>query len=192
MSETGDYHNSGAESKSDRYLQIYVEARHPELLQGLEELLLLGLINHGQVKKLARHHLSCALPILQVVPGTPASAASSNLTINLSNPSSRENYLEVLVPATTVTTNTLANTLQGVWQSWLDELSIRWLLFLGIFLVVVSSGVLAASQWQNFPNFGQYLILLLYSLSFWGIGYWTGKQANLKLTAQTLNAIALS
>ncbi|MFM2314352.1 MAG: hypothetical protein RLZZ04_3628 [Cyanobacteriota bacterium] len=188
MSETGDYNNSGSEFKSDRYIQIYVEARHPELLQGLEELLLLGLINQGQVKKLARHRLSCALPTPQVVPSIPTSAATNSL----SNPSplydSLENSPEVLVPATTSTST--SNTLQRVLQSFLDELSICWLLFLGIFLVVVSSGVLAASQWQNFPNFGQYLILLVYTLSFWGIGYWTGKQASLKLTSQTLTAIA--
>ncbi|MEY2856353.1 MAG: hypothetical protein RLZZ74_662, partial [Cyanobacteriota bacterium] len=177
MSETGDYNNSGSELKSDRYIQIYVEARHPELLQGLEDLLGLGLINQGQVKKIARQRLSCALPTPQVVESSPTSAATSNL----SNSSTLHNSPEVLVPA---------NTLQRVFQSFLDELSIRWLLFLGIFLVVVSSGVLAASQWQNFPNFGQYLVLLVYTLSFWGIGYWTGKQASLKLTSQTLTAIA--
>jgi hypothetical protein len=182
MSETGDYNNSEAEFKSDRYIEIYVEARHPELLQGLEQLLRLGLINQGQVKKIARQRLSCALPTPQVVPSTPASAATSSL----SNPDTLHNSPEVLVPATT----SRSNTLQRVFQSFLDELSIRWLLFLGIFLVVVSSGVLAASQWQNFPNFGQYLVLLVYTLSFWGIGYWTGKQASLKLTSQTLTAIA--
>jgi hypothetical protein len=62
MSETGDYHNSKAEFKSDRYLEIYVEAHHPELLPGLEELLRLGLINQGQVKKLARHRLVVLCP----------------------------------------------------------------------------------------------------------------------------------
>ena len=36
------------------------------------------------------------------------------------------------------------------------ELSVPWLLFLGMFLVVVSSGVLAASQWERFPGFLQY------------------------------------
>jgi hypothetical protein len=182
MSETGDYHNSGAEFKSDRYIEIYVEARNLELLQGLEEWLRLGLINQGQVKKIARQRLSCVLPIPQVVSSTHALEATSSL----SNSSTLHNSPEVLVPATTST----ANTLQRVFQSFLDELSIRWLLFLGIFLVVVSSGVLAASQWQYFPNFGQYLVLLLYTLSFWGIGYWTGKQASLKLTSQTLTAIA--
>jgi hypothetical protein len=185
MSETGDYNNSGAEFKSDRYIQIYVEASQPELLQGLEEWLRLGLINQGQVKKIARQRLSCALPTPQFVPSIPASAA----TIDFSNPNTLPNSPQVLVPAITNTTST-ANTLQRIFQSFLDELSIRWLLFLGIFLVVVSSGVLAASQWQNFPNFGQYLVLLVYTLSFWGIGFGFGKQANLKLTAQTLTAIA--
>ncbi len=43
------------------------------------------------------------------------------------------------------------NILVRLWQGLLDELSIRWLLFLGIFLIIISSGVLAASQWHNFP-----------------------------------------
>jgi hypothetical protein len=37
------------------------------------------------------------------------------------------------------------NILVRLWQGLLDELSIRWLLFLGIFLIIISSGVLAAS-----------------------------------------------
>ncbi|MGL6343589.1 MAG: hypothetical protein ACRC80_31150, partial [Waterburya sp.] len=81
------------------------------------------------------------------------------------------------------------NILVRLWQGLLDELSIRWLLFLGIFLIIISSGVLAASQWNNFPRFGQYLILLIYTLGFWGISFWSGKQENLRLTSQTLNGI---
>ncbi|NJM90703.1 MAG: hypothetical protein HC847_29915 [Hydrococcus sp. RU_2_2] len=66
MSENGDYKSSGAD-KRDRYLEIYVEANQPELLQGLDEWLRLGLISPEQIKKIARNHLSCALPIAEVV-----------------------------------------------------------------------------------------------------------------------------
>jgi len=78
------------------------------------------------------------------------------------------------------------NFLTSMLQSLGAELSVRWLLFLGLFLVVVSSGVLAASQWERFPASGQYGVLFLYTLSFWGFSFWAGRQDNLRLTAQTL------
>lgn len=181
MSENGDYQDSSAEFKReypsgrlrDRYIEIYVEANQPELLHGLEEWLRLGLISPEQVKKIARNRLSCVLPIREVVESIPVSAEISDLG----------NQRQVLDRATA------PHVLQRVFQSFLAELSIRWLLFLGIFLVVVSSGVLAANQWQSFPNLGQYLVLLVYTLGFWGVGFWTGK--DVKLTSQTLTAIAI-
>ncbi|MEY4520109.1 MAG: hypothetical protein RLZZ499_2709, partial [Cyanobacteriota bacterium] len=167
MSENGDYQDSSAKFKRDypsgrlrdRYIEIYVEANQPELLQGLEEWLRLGLISPKQVKKIARNRLSCVLPIREVVESIPVAAEINNLG----------NQRQVLDRATA------PHVLQRVFQSFLAELSIRWLLFLGIFLVVVSSGVLAANQWQSFPNLGQYLVLLVYTLGFWGVGFWTGK-----------------
>ncbi|MFO0140654.1 MAG: DUF2157 domain-containing protein, partial [Aphanizomenon sp.] len=68
---------------------------------------------------------------------------------------------------------------------------VRWLLFLGVFLVVLSSGVLAASQWERFPAVGQYGVLFAYTLSFCGFTLWAGKQSNLRLTAQTLLIVTL-
>ncbi len=76
-------------------------------------------------------------------------------------------------------------------QSLGAELSVRWLLFLGVFLVVVSSGVLAASQWERFPASGQYGVLFAYTLSFWGLSFWATRQNNLRLTAQTLLIVTL-
>ena len=58
-------------------------------------------------------------------------------------------------------------------------------------MVVVSSGVLAASQWEKFPAAGQYGVLLAYTLTFWAIGSWAKKQSNLHLTAQTLQEVTL-
>jgi len=69
------------------------------------------------------------------------------------------------------------------------ELSLRWLLFLGVFLVVLSSGVLAASQWQRFNGVGQYTILLAYTLAFFGVGRWSGRQTQLHLTTRTLEIV---
>ena len=171
MSDYSDYGNF--EERQSRPPDVWVEIEvvkrdRAELLVGLETWLELGLIGQAQVKKIARQQLCCPLPTKEFLPSTPQTQTDPVTT--------------ALVPAT-------PNLLQ-IWQSFLDELSIRWLLFLGIFLVLVSSGVLAASQWQNFPDYGQYLILLLYSLGFWGISFWTGRREGLKLTAQTLTAIA--
>ncbi|NJO71575.1 MAG: hypothetical protein HC825_07605 [Oscillatoriales cyanobacterium RM1_1_9] len=71
-------------------------------------------------------------------------------------------------------------------QSFRAELSVRWLLFLGLFTVLVSSGLLAASQWEKFSAVGQYGILLTYTLGFLIATFWTGQQSRLQLTAETL------
>ena len=144
MSDYSDYDNFGERQSQPPDVWIEIEARvrsdRAELLDGLDIWLQLGLISQAQVKKIARHQLCCPLPVEDFL------SPQSQDTI----PSTA-----ALIPAVPATPNLL----QRVWQSFLDELSIRWLLFLGIFLVVVSSGVLAASQWQNFPDYGQYLIL---------------------------------
>ena len=156
-------------------IELYVKASEPNLLIGLDEWLRLGLITEAQVITLCRQHLTCAVPEVEIAP------------VNRSIETTTLNQIE----KTLVESPPKPNIISQVWRAFLDELSIRWLLFLGIFLVVVSSGVLAASQWDNFPRFGQYLILWGYTLSFWGIGLWLGKQENLNLTSQTLSAIAI-
>ncbi|MEM8720237.1 MAG: hypothetical protein AAGE84_13155 [Cyanobacteria bacterium P01_G01_bin.39] len=157
-------------------IEIFVKANHPELLRGLDQWLQLDLISPGQVKKLCRNHLSCNLPeTLEVVESIPQEIKSSVETDS-----------KVLVETTKS-----PSIFSTILQSFLDELSIRWLLFVGIFLVIISSGVLAATQWQNFPALGQYLVLLIYTVGFWSLGYWTSKQSGLKLTSKTLNKISL-
>ncbi|MFS8897149.1 NINE protein, partial [Synechococcus sp. R3-13] len=76
-------------------------------------------------------------------------------------------------------------------RNLLSELSVAWLLLLGLFLVVVSSGVLAASHWEQFSPTAQYGVLLAYTAAF-GVGAgWIQRQEGLRLTGQTLEAIAL-
>ncbi|MBD2427952.1 hypothetical protein [Phormidium sp. FACHB-1136] len=80
----------------------------------------------------------------------------------------------------------------GVWLNrLLGELSVIWLLGLGVFLVVLSSAVLAATQWARFNAMGQYLVLLAYTLAFWGVGLSCGRHDHLRLTAKTLGMITL-
>ncbi|MBD2108741.1 hypothetical protein [Nodosilinea sp. FACHB-13] len=73
----------------------------------------------------------------------------------------------------------------------MSELSVVWLLGLGVFLVVLSSAVLAATQWARFNAVGQYLVLLAYTLVFWAAGLWCHRRPNLQLTAKTLQMITL-
>jgi len=166
--------------KPERYdswlsLELYIKANNPNLLKGLDKWLELDLIDRSQVIDLCRRNLTCTLPETEVI--------IADLE--------RENVAENIVEPQLTKVAYKPSIISQVWQGFLDELSIRWLLFLGTFLVVVSSGVLAASQWQNFSRLGQYLILLVYTLAFWGIGYWSSKQNHLQLTAQTLSAIAI-
>ena len=179
MASNGDHNDPNAEFSGDRTfteddswlnLEIYVRVNQPELLSGLDRWLQLNLISQAQVKKLARHKLSCALPTTEVEPSSLPEPQSAT---------------EPEVVEATVKPNVFTQ----FWRSFRDELSIRWLLFLGIFLVVVSSGVLAASQWQNFPLLAQYLVLLVYTLGFRIASWWASRQ-QLNLTAQTLMAIA--
>ncbi|MEM9274588.1 MAG: hypothetical protein AAGA80_16740 [Cyanobacteria bacterium P01_F01_bin.143] len=163
-------------------LELYIKASQPELMTGLDELLRLGLIEEYQVIKLCRDHLTCTLPIVKVKKVEPK-------PLNIAPKS--EPFVEEVATAVKPKLAKKPNLVVQVWQAFLDELSIRWLLFLGIFLVILSSAVLAASKWDNFPAFGQYLILLAYTLSFCGIGFWLGKQDNLKLTSQTLKNISV-
>ncbi|MFO8040165.1 MAG: hypothetical protein R6U67_12035, partial [Sodalinema sp.] len=72
-----------------------------------------------------------------------------------------------------------------------DELSVRWLLWLGLFVVLVSSAVLAASQWGRFPAAGQYGILWIYTVGFAAASSWLHRRQRLALTAQTLETIVL-
>ncbi|MEL7331686.1 MAG: hypothetical protein AAFN12_05530, partial [Cyanobacteria bacterium J06560_2] len=70
--------------------------------------------------------------------------------------------------------------------SLIEEISVLWLLFLGVFLVIVSSGVLAASQWDSFSAVGQYGILFAYTLAFWAASIWAQKKENLQSTGRML------
>ncbi|MEN9201961.1 MAG: TM2 domain-containing protein [Thermostichus sp. DG02_2_bins_29] len=76
-------------------------------------------------------------------------------------------------------------------QNLLAELSVRWLLVLGLFLVVVSSGVLAGGQWQHFSPLAQYGVLLTYTAAFAAGAWWAYRQEGLRLTGQALETLAL-
>ncbi|ABB58461.1 hypothetical protein [Synechococcus elongatus] len=155
-------------------LDLRVDPDDPRVLEGLDALLQLQLIDHDQVLQVARRYLSSPLPVPKVAPVAAITPASVRQPV----PQARSRPKQ-------------PSRWQRVWASFADELSVRWLLFLGVFLVVLSSGVLVATQWTYFPAIAQYLVLWSYTLLFWGCSRWAARQSNLTLTATSLEAVAL-
>jgi hypothetical protein len=172
-------------------IEVRLPSYHPQLLQGLDIWLSLGLISDAQVRQLCREFLVCSVILepraesVNVQGVSQRIAEKSTVISNAGQPS--------VVPGKQQPPPQLAkpSLFTEILQSLLSELSVRWLLFLGVFLVVLSSGVLAASQWEKFPVAGQYGVLFAYTLCFWGLSFWTGKQSNLRLTTQTLLTVTL-
>ncbi|MBW4429694.1 MAG: DUF2157 domain-containing protein [Nostoc desertorum CM1-VF14] len=167
--------------------EIKLPSSHPHLLEGLDIWLRLGLISDIQVRQLCREFLVCTV-VLQ-----PQPQAETNVAFVTSDPVQQLSVAALQSNSRRQPQQQLPkpNFISTMLQSLGAELSVRWLLFLGVFLVVVSSGVLAASQWERFPASGQYGVLFAYTLSFWGLSFWATRQNNLRLTAQTLLIVTL-
>ncbi|MBT9310784.1 hypothetical protein [Leptothoe kymatousa] len=153
-------------------IDLETDAANVHLLRELDRWIALGLLSEGQAINLGRQ-LSSSLPISQRTADVVAHE-------NLADPKPTKPREPIF-----------AGFKSRLVQSFLEELSVLWLLFLGVFLVVVSSAVLAASRWQSFSVVGQYSILLLYTLAFGGVSYWAGTRSQLKTTAQMLKAATL-
>lgn len=168
-------------SNPSEAIRLLIDANHPELLRGLDHWLRLGLLTDAEVREIGATKLACPIPqwAPQPVARAQTSAPSSPEPATLSSPtpsSPRQTQRGILAQAA---------------EALIGELSVVWLLFLGLFLVIVSSGVLAASQWRNVPPVGQYAILLSYTVAFWGASAWTQKRPALKLTHQMLRVATL-
>jgi hypothetical protein len=122
------------------WLELRIDPNDPELLATLDRLARSGMLDRSQILELASTCLSEDLP-WEAIPA--AAVAVSEPEIHTPTP--------VKIPSPVRT----------IWKNLRDELSVRWLLFLGVFLVVLSSGVLAATQWSLFPAWGQYGLLWL-------------------------------
>lgn len=157
-------------------VDLETEAAKACLLGELERWLGLGLLTEGQVVSIGRK-LSSPLPIPYGLQAT--------------EPKNTEIAQVIEQPAATPRKPIFSGFKSRLVQSFVDELSVLWLLFLGVFLVLVSSGVLAASRWQSFSTLGQYSILLLYTLAFGGASYWAARREQLQTTAQMLKAATL-
>ena len=128
---------------------------HPELLNGLDSWLKLGLISDNEVKRWAKRYLVSAVPeVATMAPlakttnppnsgqfirndGPDFGRDRSLSTSKPSSESSSESSFETS-PDTSIVTRILSG--------FMAELGVMWLLFLGVFLVVISSAVLARSK----------------------------------------------
>ena len=164
------------------------------LLQGLDYWVQLGLLSDTQVKEIAAtlSERRPASPDVSVARQTAQRAATHNERTIDDFATSEGLFASARTqPSPTADANepepAKASGLSRAIQSLLSEISVIWLLFLGVFLVVVSSGVLAASQWQSFSAVGQYAILFAYTLTFWGASLWTSRKPQLQTTAKMLS-----
>ncbi|MGB3786558.1 MAG: hypothetical protein WA949_01020, partial [Phormidesmis sp.] len=144
------------------------------LLEGLDYWVKLGLLSDDQVREIALT-MSEPLPIAYSPSEAEAAGSSSESAQAIA-------MSETAVMPTVRSPNRIAQAMAAL----VEEISVIWLLFLGVFLVVVSSGVLAASQWESFSAVGQYGVLFVYTLAFWGASVWAQRQENLRSTGRML------
>lgn len=184
-----------APSNESIKIELQVWAAQPQLLEGLDHLLRLGLISEGQVRQICKAHLTCVLPLPSPIAAqadfTPAaddftSVGAQPLRQGRRQRADPKASLGKIAPA-----ELQIRLIPRALGSLMAEISVIWLLFLGVFLVVVSSAVLAASQWRNFPPLGQYGILLGYTLVFWWTGTWAQRNPNLQTTSRMLQIATL-
>ncbi|MCF3588688.1 hypothetical protein L2E68_07670 [Planktothrix agardhii 1029] len=158
---------------------IQADSSNPRLLEGLEVWLNLGLLSDAQVRQIGELYLSDPLPKKTVNSGNNQRVLAGKITPKLVVSTSPQPAFQ------------LPNFATNLVESLKAELSVRWLLFLGLFLVIISSGVLAASQWEKFPATGQYLILFAYTFAFWGASLWGSQQSRFPVTSEALKLVTL-
>ncbi len=178
-------------------LEIQIPDDHPELLNGLDVWLRLGLISDRQVRRWASQYLVSKVPEYvdeNATENTTQQALTKTIAQTRTTPNRRDRDFVLESdrspnpdPRPAPEPSVIARILSG----FMAELGVMWLLFLGVFLVVVSSAVLASLQWNNFSAMGQYGILWLYTLAFGGAAFWTAKHDNLRRTSQMLQAATL-
>lgn len=162
------------------------EAANVHLLKELDRWLELGLLSDVQAISIGQT-LSSRLPLVYKAPVEVVGENAVPSSVSFSMPEASANK-----SAATGNQGPLVSRFKSrLVQSFLAEVSVLWLLFLGVFLVVVSSAVLAASQWQSFSAVGQYGILLVYTIAFAGASRWAAGQSKLQTTAQMLKAATL-
>jgi hypothetical protein len=184
----------------ERYIPIQLRllANHPALLEGLDTWLKLGLITDREVQILCQRYLASDLPDPQISASTPLhQSAQATATPQLA-PAAQRSAASTASQEPVTPQAPISSTIPHS-QSWvsqflqnlINEVSVIWLLCLGVFLVVASSGVMAANQWNNLSPAGQYGILLTYTIAFVGASFWTVLKPQLQITARMLQVASL-
>jgi hypothetical protein len=174
----------------ERYipLQLRLLASHPALLEGLDTWLKLGLITDREVQVLCQRYLASDLPAQKVVASTPVSTAIATPQTEIAQ---TQMVAVIATPSAPPPSPRSPSWVSQFLQSLINEVSVIWLLCLGVFLVIVSSAVLAANKWGNLAATGQYSILLTYTAAFIGASFWTATKPQLLITARMLQVASL-
>lgn len=185
-------------------IELWVNASQSRLLDGLEDWLTLRLISDAQVLQLSQTYLTCPLPEPAIQPSSttpdevsPAQPVLAGRFVQSPEPQTRPRWPRLDRSKSGDRRwnwsewHPSAAWMAQLFQSLMAELSVVWLLCIGVFLVIVSSAVLAATQWERFDTLGQYGILAAYTLALWGSGQWAKRQAHLQLTSLTLQTVSL-
>jgi len=142
-----------------------VAIENERILQGLELWLELGLVSDEQVRLIGTTRLNCEIKgeikapvseprISSISPIARSTTTSANVSsANITGSRLARSPIPKTPPVKPKTEQEPSKVAQTL-RSLFSEFSTMWLLFLGVFLVVVSSGLLAASQWNNFPHRG--------------------------------------
>ncbi len=177
-------------------LDLTNERMQRQLLAGLDSWVQLGLLSDRQVREIAAV-LSQPLPEAsdQAVSGQDDARLSvssvsgtyvADSDVGHMEPALVGQSAEAAADSLTAPRPQKVSWIAQAIASLVEEISVIWLLFLGVFLVVVSSGVLAASQWDSFSAVGQYGVLFAYTLAFWAASIWAQKRENLQSTGRML------
>lgn len=177
--------NSGRSAQ----LSLQIQLNNPALLEGLDTWLQLGLISDIQVRNFCQQHLTNELIGASLSKALPPARKVGRLQATVP-PSSNSPQVPVQ-PTSSPPQQQGTDWLTHILQSLMAELSVLWLLLLGVFMVVVSSGVLAATQWRYLAPAGQYGLLLTYTLVFAAVAYGLERRPQLQLTARMLQVTTL-
>ena len=76
-----------------------------------------------------------------------------------------------------------------VWQTLLSRRTLNVLLFLGVFLLVASATTYLVYNWETLPPAAQLAVIILFTLSFYGAGWFLRVRMNLRLSGIAVTAV---
>ena len=80
-------------------------------------------------------------------------------------------------------------TLERLWQTLLSERTLNVILFLGAFLLIASAITYVVANWSTLPPWAQLAAIVLFTLSFYGGGWFMRTRMNLRASGMALTAV---